>query len=315
MGDAGAVLRKGSSEKLSALYRDLALSCGFIRGRAVDVTALPRVVSSVSEGDSPTQTREISRYAGTSPGRDPTEKPRSRCHLEAPFCVSTVDWGDSSVGWVWHRSLRDASPAWVGGVASMGLLARVGTRRRAPQNGKLSRMVTVILPLITLVLGFAASFCLELIRTRLTARTALEVRTAERHQAEQSDRVAFERDGLRVMHAAIHDLLDKVNAIAVATVKAGPAGLDWRESETGPELRAAAMHANVNCSHESALLLRPPVIDAVERLTTAAYPMYWTRESGSDPNHNKDFYSAVTATNQAIATRLRELYGFATSTT
>lgn len=176
-------------------------------------------------------------------------------------------------------------------------------------------MITVILPLTTLVLGFVASFCLELIRTRLTARNALEVRTVERHQVEQSDRVAFERDGLRVMHAAIHDLLDKVNAIAIAKAKTDPAGLDWREGETGAELRAAAMHANVNCSHESALLLHPSVIDAVERLATAAYPMYWTRESGSDTNHNRDFYAAVTATNQAIATRLRELYGFATSTT
>jgi hypothetical protein len=73
-----------------------------------------------------------------------------------------------------------------------------------------------------------------------------------------------------------------------------------------------ATHANVNCGHESALLLHPPVIDALERLTAAAYPMYWTRESGSDPDHNRDFYAAVTATNRAIATRLRELYGFTT---
>ena len=182
-------------------------------------------------------------------------------------------------------------------------------------DGRLGSMITVLLPLATLVLGFVASFCLELIRTRLTARYALEVRTAERRQSEQSDRAVFERDGLRVMHAAIHQLLDKVNAIAIAKTKTDPDGLDWRESETGLELRAAAMHANVNCSHESALLLHPPVIDAVEHLTTAAHPMYWTRESGSDPNHNRDFYAAVTATNEAIATRLRQLYGFAATVT
>lgn len=171
-------------------------------------------------------------------------------------------------------------------------------------------MVTVVLPLVTLVLGFVASSCLELIRTRLTARNALEVRTAERSHTEQSARVTFERDGLRVMHSAVHSLLDAVNAIAVAKAKSESSDLDWREHESGPELKAAAMHANVNCSHEAALLLHPPVIDAVERLTTAAYPMYWTRESGSDPAHNRDFYDAVTATNRAIATRLRELYGF-----
>jgi hypothetical protein len=171
-------------------------------------------------------------------------------------------------------------------------------------------MVTVVLPLVTLVLGFVASTCLELVRTRLTARNALDVRTEERARTEQSARVTFERDGLRAMHSAVHELLDAVNAIAGAKARSDPSDLDWREHESGPELKAAAMHANVNCVHETALLLHPPVIDAVARLTTAAHPMYWTRESGSDPAHNSDFYDAVTATNQAIATRLRELYGF-----
>lgn len=172
-------------------------------------------------------------------------------------------------------------------------------------------MVTVVLPLVTLVLGFVASSCLELLRTRLTARTARDVRTEERRKIEHSDRVAFERDGLKAIHAAVHDLLDKVNAIAIAQAKTDPAGLDWRDGETGAALRAAAMHANVTCGHESALLLHPPVIAAVDRLTTAAYPMYWTRESGTDPGHNRDFYAAVGETNLAVATRLRELYGFA----
>jgi hypothetical protein len=63
------------------------------------------------------------------------------------------------------------------------------------------------------------------------------------------------------MHAAIHDLLNRVNAIAVQA-KAEAAGLDWRESDSGQQLRAAAMNANVLCSHESALLLHPPVIEA-----------------------------------------------------
>jgi hypothetical protein len=102
-----------------------------------------------------------------------------------------------------------------------------------------------------------------------------------------------------------------VNAIAIAQAKAEAAGLDWRESDGGHELRAAGMQANVRCSHESALLLHPPVIEAVERLTAAAYPMYWTRESGSDPHHRGEFYGAATAAGRAIATRLRELYGFA----
>jgi hypothetical protein len=162
-----------------------------------------------------------------------------------------------------------------------------------------------------LVLGFVASYLLELFRNRWTTQNTQEVRNAERQQAEHLDRVAFERDGLRAMHATIHELLNGVNAIAVAQAEA--AGLDWRESDGGQELRAAAMHANVKCSHESALLLHPPVIDAVERLTAAAYPMYWTRESGSDPRHNDDFYGAATAATRAIATRLRELYGFAAS--
>jgi len=171
--------------------------------------------------------------------------------------------------------------------------------------------MAVLLPLITLALGFVASYLLELFRNRWTTRNTQEVRSAERRQAEHLDRVAFERDGLRAMHAAIHDLLNGVNAIAIAQAKAEAAGLDWRESDGGQELRAAAMHANVTCSHESALLLHPRVIEAVERLTTAAYPMYWTRESGRDPRHSSDFYEAATAAARAIATRLRELYGFA----
>jgi hypothetical protein len=176
-------------------------------------------------------------------------------------------------------------------------------------------MLTVLLPLITLVLGFIASYLLELFRTRWTRRNTQETRDAERQQTEHLNRVAFERDGLRAMHASIHDLLSRVNAIAIAQAKAETAELDWRESDSGQELRAAAMHANVRCSHESALLLHPPVIEAVERLTAAAYPMYWTRESGTDPSHNGEFYGAATAAGRAIATRLRELYDFPASTT
>jgi hypothetical protein len=174
-------------------------------------------------------------------------------------------------------------------------------------------MVTVLLPLITLVLGFLASFLLEAVRNRWTTRNMQEVRDAERRQAEYLERVAFEREGLRAMHTAIHDLLSRVNAIAVAQAKAEAAGMDWRESDGGQELREAAMHANVRCSHESALLLHPPLIEAVEQLTAAAYPMYWTRESGMDAGHNREFYEAVTAASRAIADRLRELYGFTPS--
>jgi len=105
------------------------------------------------------------------------------------------------------------------------------------------------------------------------------------------------------MHAAIHGLLDGVNAIAIAQAKAEPAGLDWRESDSGQELRAAAMHATVRCSHESALLLHPPVIEAMERLTAAAYPMYWTRESGTDARHSSEFYEAATTSTRTIAAR------------
>lgn len=173
--------------------------------------------------------------------------------------------------------------------------------------------MAVLLPLITLALGFVASYLLEVFRNRWATQKTQEIRSAERQQAEHFDRVAFERDGLRAMHAAIHDLLNGVNAIAIAQTKAETSGLDWRESDGGQELRAQAMHANVRCSHESALLLHPPVIEAVERLTAAAYPMYWTRESGTDPRHNSDFYGAATAATRAIATRLRELYGFAAS--
>lgn len=172
-------------------------------------------------------------------------------------------------------------------------------------------MVAVVLPLVTLVLGFVASSCLELIRTRLTARNTLEVRTAERAHAEQTARVTFERDGLREMHSAVHALLAAVNAISVAKATSDATGSDWRDTEAGPELRTAAMHANVNCGHKAVLLLHPPVIDAVTRMTAAAQPMYTTRESGSAPARNRDFYDAVTATHQVIAARLRELYGFA----
>ncbi|MEV8545018.1 hypothetical protein [Streptomyces sp. NPDC051572] len=63
---------------------------------------------------------------------------------------------------------------------------------------------------------------------------------------------------------------------------------------------------------QSALLLHPAVIEAVERLMTAAYPMYWTRASGSDPSHRREFFEADRAATGAIAARLRELYGFAT---
>ena len=173
--------------------------------------------------------------------------------------------------------------------------------------------MAVLLPLITLVLGFVASYLLELFRNRWTTQNTQEVRNAERQQAEHLDRVTFERDGLRAMHAAIHDLLNRVNAIAAAQAKAEAAGLDWREGDSGQQLRAAAMNANVLCSHESALLLHRLVIEAVERLTAAAHPMYSTRESGTDPGHNSDFYGAATDATRAIATRLRELYGFAAS--
>jgi hypothetical protein len=172
--------------------------------------------------------------------------------------------------------------------------------------------MSVLLPLITLVLGFIASYLLELFRTRWTAQGAREVRDTERQQAAHLDRVAFERDGLRAMHAAIRDLLNGVNAIAIAQAKAEATGLDWRDGD-GQELRATAMHANARCGHESALLLHPPIIEAVDRLTATAYPMYWTRESGMDPSHNSDFYGAVTAATRAISTRLRELYGFVAS--
>jgi hypothetical protein len=38
---------------------------------------------------------------------------------------------------------------------------------------------------------------------------------------------------------------------------------------------------------QAALLLHPEV-EAVERLTAAAFPMYWTRESGTDPSQNRE---------------------------
>jgi hypothetical protein len=174
-------------------------------------------------------------------------------------------------------------------------------------------MVDVLLPLVTLVFGFIASFLLELMRNRWTAQNVQDVRTAERQQAAQLERVVFERDGLRAVHTAIHDLLSRVNAIAIPLAKAEAAGLDWRESDDGQELRAAAMHATARCSHESALLLHPPAIEAVERLTAAAYPMYWTRESGGDPSHRREFFEANQAATRAIATRLRQLYGLAPS--
>ncbi len=173
-------------------------------------------------------------------------------------------------------------------------------------------MVDVLLPLVTLVLGFVASFLLGLFRNRWTAQNVQDVRDAERQQVARLERVAFERDGLGAVHTAIHDLLSKVNAIAIHLAKAEAAGLDWRESGDGQELKAAAMHATVRCSHESALLLHPAVIEAVERLITAAYPMYWTRASGSDPSHRREFFEADQAATRAIAARLRELYGFAT---
>ncbi|MFF0094566.1 hypothetical protein ACFYSF_32050 [Streptomyces canus] len=173
-------------------------------------------------------------------------------------------------------------------------------------------MVDVLLPLITLVLGFVASFLLELFRNRWTTQNVQDVRDAERRQVAHLERVAFEREGLRAVHAAIHDLLGRVNAIALPLAKAEAEGLDWRESNDGQELRAAAMHATVRCSHESALLLHPPLIEAVDRLTTAAYPMYWTRESGSDPSHRREFFEANQAASRALAARLRELYSFET---
>jgi hypothetical protein len=161
--------------------------------------------------------------------------------------------------------------------------------------------------------AFLASYLLELFRNRWTAQSAQEARDAGRQHAGHLDRVAYERNGLRAVHAAIHDLLNGVNAIAVAQGKAEPAGLDWREGDNGQELRAAAVNASVRCSLESALLLHPPVIDAVDHLTGVAHPMYMTRESGMDLRHNTDFYGAVTAASRAIAARLRELYGFAAS--
>ncbi|MEU6745286.1 hypothetical protein ABZ914_03555 [Spirillospora sp. NPDC046719] len=175
-------------------------------------------------------------------------------------------------------------------------------------------MVAVLLPLITLVLGFIASFLLEMARTRWTRRNAQDVRNAERRQAEHLDRITFERDGLRSIHAAIHDLLSKVNAIAIPRARAEAAEEDWREGDDGRELQAAAMNANVRCSHESALLLDPPVIEAVDRLTSSAYPMYWSRESGSNSDYNREFYEAATVASRAIARRLRELYGFTSNT-
>jgi hypothetical protein len=170
--------------------------------------------------------------------------------------------------------------------------------------------MSALLPLITLILGFISSYLLELFRNRWTTQGKREARNAELQQAAHLDLVAFERDGLRAMHAAIQDLMNRINAIAIAQAKAEAAGLDWREGDHGQELRGAAMHANARCSHESALLLHPPVIEAVDRLTATAYPMYWTRESGMDPGHRSDFYEALTATTRAIAARLRELYGF-----
>lgn len=174
--------------------------------------------------------------------------------------------------------------------------------------------MAVVLPLVTLALGFASSYLLELVRNRWTTQSGQEVRNAERQRAEHLDRVSYERDGLRAMHAAIHDLLNAINAIAVEQGKAESEGTDWRESDSGRELRTAAMHANARCGLESALLLHPPVIDAVDHLTAVAYPMYWTRESGMDPRHNEDFYGAIELASRAIAARLRELYGFTEAT-
>lgn len=110
-------------------------------------------------------------------------------------------------------------------------------------------MVDVLLPLVTLVLGFVASFLLELFRNRWTAQNVQDVRNTERQQVAHLERVAFERDGLRAVHTAIHDLLSRVNAIAIHLAKAEAAGLDWRESDDGQELKAAAMHATVRCGH------------------------------------------------------------------
>lgn len=106
-------------------------------------------------------------------------------------------------------------------------------------------MVDVLLPLATLVLGFVASFLLELFRNRWTTQNMQDVRDAERGQVAHLERVANEREGLRAVHAAMHDLLSRVNAIALPQAKAEAAGLDWRESGDGQELRAAAMHAGL----------------------------------------------------------------------
>ncbi|MEU9786685.1 hypothetical protein AB0H92_37980 [Streptomyces phaeochromogenes] len=130
-------------------------------------------------------------------------------------------------------------------------------------------------------------------RNRWISRNEQNVRTAQQDIVARLERIAFEREGLRAVHASVDGFLARVNAIALPLAAAAEAGQDWRDTNSGQELRAAAMHANVACAHRTALLLDQRVIQAVKRLLAAAYPMYWTRESGSKPEYKTEFFAAV----------------------
>ncbi len=171
-------------------------------------------------------------------------------------------------------------------------------------------LFNAILPVITLLLGFGSNYAMERHRDRQTERLDQQRRTADRTEREMQDQIAFERRGLLELYDAVGHLLHAVNALIVPTARATKEDVSsWGDDPELVKLHNEAMNANVRCGLAASLVTDANVRSAVERLTTAAVPMYMTMKGGYDDQIRTEYYDASKATTDAIAARVKHLHG------
>lgn len=166
-----------------------------------------------------------------------------------------------------------------------------------------------VLPVVTLIIGFLGNYFLESRRDRRTERRDRAARRIAREELERQQRLAFEREGLLEMHHAVRKLTDAAHALMSLIQRCDRDGKDWEDDAEAPAIRQCMLDANVARGHAATLLLDEPVIDAVNQLGEASFPMYMTKQSGRDPLVRERFYTAVDRTLEATAARIRSLYG------
>jgi len=171
-------------------------------------------------------------------------------------------------------------------------------------------LTNTLLPVLTLIIGFLGSYLLELRREDRSARREHSIRAVERREVAEREAIAYERQVLLDARAAVHELVEAVHGLILGPVgRSAAAGLNWQDVDGADALRAAILAANVRCGHRAVAMVSRQIATAVDRVTSAAVPIYMTKDSAWEETIRVEFYAAVDQALGMTAARLAELYG------